>query len=283
MQAFDNRLVALSITIAGETVTYDQSYYILATGTKYVNGNFAEGTVRIDNISKKTRDLIINKTSQWNPNFQPASITLSVGRQSSGSFVLFSGDAIASNPTQPPDIALILRSLSFSGVFAIPNAFSAAPTTNIQAIAQQVADSLGLTLKFQSTSTRQIANYNFTGAAGKQIAKLAQLGIWAYQDGDSLIVTDPYGARTDVETIDIDTNNGLIGVPEVTEIGARARVLITREINIGTKVNLTSKINPAVNGAYTVIKLMFEIASRDTPFYWILEMQPNPYSLVANP
>ena len=276
--AFDNRLITLTIAVNGETIaTYDQNFYIIATGMTYTNGNFGECALRIDNISQQVRDQLVTATSQWgNLNRTPASITLSVGRESYGTFQIFNGNAIASNPTQPPDIGLMIRSLTKANLFGYPNAFTASPMASLKDICQNVAQSIGATLDFQATTNPLIGNYRFTGAQAKQVKKLNDLGINAYFDqaSDTLVVTD-YNAARELPVIQVNSDTGMIGVPEVTEIGVRARMLITNEIKIGSPVEIKSKINPASNGTYILQRLGFEIASRDVPFYWILDCQYN--------
>ena len=272
--AFDDRLITLTISLDGKTIaTYDQSFYIIATGMAYTNGNFGECALRIDNISQKVRDQLVTATSQWN-NLKraPAFITLSVGRESYGTFQIFSGNAIASNPSQPPDIGLTIRSLTQASLLGYPNAFAAPAMSSVKSICQNVAQSSGLALDFQAKNNPNIGNYHFTGAVGKQLQKLQDLGVSAYVDqgSNTLVVTD-YLSPREGGTIQVNSETGMIGVPEVTEVGVRVKMLITNQIKIGSQVQVTSKINPAANGIYILNKLGFEIASRDTPFYWILD------------
>ena len=272
--AFDDRLVTLDIELNGQKVTYNQDYYIIATGRRFTNGNFGECTIRIDNISKSTRDYLAAKTTPWIAQRQTAIVTLSVGRQSYGTFQLFNGNAIASNPTQPPDIGLIIRSLSQSGGLGYASSITAPAFATLQSVCQLIAQSQNppLTLDFQAKNNPQISNYHFTGSVAKQIQKLNDLGLaYAYVDNTTLVVTDLQTPRQ-VPTIALNAQTGLIGVPEVTEIGARARMLINNEVKIGAPVTLTSVVNPAVNGDYYITTLSYEVASRDTPFYWIMDL-----------
>ena len=275
MNAFDDRLITLTISLNNEVIaTYDQSFYLIASGRSYTNGICGECSLRLDNISKKVRDQLVTATSQFgNPNRTPAIITLSVGRQSYGTFQIFNGSAIASNPTQPPDIGFSIRSLSAQNLFGIPNAFVAPAMATVQSICQQVANAAGLTLDYQASSNPSIGNYRFTGAIGKQIQKLQALGVSAYIPSNSttLVVTD-YLAPRKLPTLQVNSSTGLIGVPQVSEVGVTAKVLITSEIQLGSPVQLTSALNPAANGLYVLNNLGFEIASRDIPFYWILNM-----------
>lgn len=284
--AFDNRRVALDVQILNpdtgaveETFSYDQSFFIVATGTKYTNGNFGEFVIRIDNISKASRDFLVTKTSLWTiitkAKRANANIVLSVGRESYGTFVICQGNAIASNPTQPPDIGLIFKSLALGANMGVVNAFTAAPMASLQSICEQVAQNNGLVLKYEAKQNPNIGNYHFTGAIPNQIKSLNNLGyINAFVDDPSktLVVTDQGRARQ-TPVIEVNAATGMVGVPEVTEIGARARMLIQNNVKVGDPVNLQSNINPAVNGKYYIAKLSFEVASRDTPFYWLMDLR----------
>ena len=272
--AFDDRLVTLQIKLKDQTVIYDQEYYIIASGLSMTNGLFGDAAIRIDNISKTNRDFLVAQTSPWpGRNTTPADVSLSVGRESYGTFQIFSGACIASNPTQPPDIGLTLRCISQSNLLGIPNVFSAPNMATVKTICEQVAAAAGLSLNYQATTNPNIGNYHFTGAIGKQIQDLKDLGISAYipQGGNVLVVTDYLAPRNDLELIQINSSTGMIGVPEVTETGIRVKMLINNQVQIGNSIQITSALNPVANGTYFINQLGFEIASRDTPFYWIID------------
>ena len=62
-----------------------------------------------------------------------------------------------------------------------------------------------------------------------------------------------------------------MGIPQVTQQGVNVTVMINPEIQLGGTVTIDSAMNPAANGTYKVIKINFEIANRDEPFWYILE------------
>ena len=139
-QAFDDRLVSLTVsTDDGTVLTYDQNYYIIATGTKFTDGTLGECALRIDNISKKTRDYLVSKCSPWVRPRSYVNLTLEVGRQSRGTFRLFEGQATAGNPTQPPNIGLIFTSLQNSALLGNIGSLNTGPTSSLQSICQQIA------------------------------------------------------------------------------------------------------------------------------------------------
>lgn len=272
--AFDNRLISLQITVDNETLTYDQSYAIVASGTKYTNGNFADFLIRIDNIAKTDRNFLTTKTSPWSPQRTNALVSLNVGRASYGTFQMATGNAIACNPTQPPDIGLILKSQAFAASMGFVGAFSAPPTASLKSICQQVATNLGIPLDYQATQNPTIGNYHFSGASLVQVKKLNELAnINAYIDNSSntLVVLDNGTGRINEPPIIVSSATGMVGVPEISEIGVRCKMLILNEIKVGSRIQIQSEINPAANGTYYIAKLGFEVASRDTPFYWLID------------
>lgn len=268
--AFDNRIIRLGIETDQGTRSYDESFYILATGLKYASAIASQCVVRIDNIDKKTRDYLITETSPFNLNRTPKRMTLDVGRQSYGTFRLFEGDVIASSPTQPPDIGLTFRSLTLS--FQLGNIVSntLAASTQLSVISQKVADDLGVPLEFLATD-KIITNYSFTGGALKQVQNLCECGqVDAFVDNNRLVVKNRGAARSPTPVL-INKHTGMIGIPEVTEQGVRVKVLIQNEIKLSDQITIESDINPSANGTYTIFKLGFELASRENPFYWVID------------
>ncbi len=63
----------------------------------------------------------------------------------------------------------------------------------------------------------------------------------------------------------------MIGIPEFTEQGIKVKMLLDNQTKLGGGLRITSSIYPAVNGDYVIYKLGFDIATRDTPFYYIAE------------
>lgn len=268
--AFDNRLLRLKIALDGQEYTYDQNYYITATGIKYTSGLLGECALRIDNISRNVRDTLIKQTSPFQTERKLATITLDAGRESSGLFTLFQGQAVASNPTQPPDIGLFIRSMEASYYLGstVTNWF---PSINLlSVIARRVADDMKLTLDFQATD-KTVADYSFSGAATKQVKKLNEIaGIVAFVDNTVLVVKDENKPRGD-SVAKINKNTGLIGVPQITEVGINVRVLMTGELRVGQKISVESDINPAASGDFIIYTLSYDVSSWDTPFYWVIE------------
>lgn len=291
----DPRVVKVGIEINGKLKVYED-LAIEATGTKFANSIQNECEIKITNLDKATRDYILTETSPFTLNRTPKLVTLDAGRVSYGTTRIFTGNvtttgqpakvkksgspkqkedtggvgSVGGNVSQPPDIMVVLKCLTGNyqkGNIIARNQKSLSP---LSIIAKQVSEDLNLVLDFQATD-RQIGNYSFSGAALKQVNKLAEMGrVDAYVDDGVLVLKDFNKAlRNKIKILNLET--GLIGIPEITEQGIKVKFLLDNQTTLGGLLRVQSKIYPAVNGDYTIYKLGFEIANRDTPFYWVAE------------
>jgi hypothetical protein len=265
----DPRIVRVGIEVDGQ-IKYYEGLNIVASGTKYANANQDECEVQISNIDKATRNYILTETSPFNKNRKRKKLIVEAGRQSYGASRIFVGDIVTSTVSQPPDITITLKALTGNFTKGDIIARNQPSQMSLKKISEQVARDLGVTLDYQAKE-KNIGNYSFNGGALKQIDKLGQAGgVNAYLDGDVLVVKD-YNVPLNGKMRILDLDSGMIGIPEVTEQGVRATFLLDNQTTIGSALKITSKIYPAVNGTYTIYKLSFNIASRDTPFYFIAE------------
>lgn len=265
----DPRLLRIGIQIGDQLKKYE-GLAMTASGTKYANANQNECEVKITNLDKATRDYLLTETSPFNKNKRRKVLTVEAGRVSTGYSLVFAGDITNAVGSQPPDITMTLKAATGDYAKGEIVATSQSGVVPLQTIASRVAQDLGLALDFQATA-KQIANYTFTGSAIKQVEQLGVMGrVNAYIDDQSLIVKNfnsPLARRSRVLSLD----SGMIGIPEFTEQGIKVKMLFDNQTVLGGGLQITSKLNPAANGLYTVFKLGFELASRDTPFYYIAE------------
>lgn len=270
MQGLDPRLITVAVEVNGGFKTYNQGLAITAKGTKYASALMNDCEVTISNLDKATQDYILTETSPYNLNRTPKLINIDAGRTSYGLSRIFSGNIYTSKPSQPPDIAVILTCLTRG--FDQGNVISRNQPGQValSKIAQQVANDLNLTLTFEADD-RQITNYNYSGSALNQITELGKFGpIDAYQDDQRLIIKNknkPLSSKTRI----VNLNTGMIGIPELTEQGIKVKFLLNNQTVVGGALQVTSNVYPAANGNYIIYKLSFDIASRDTPFYYIAE------------
>lgn len=274
MNELDPRVMRVGVEVGGAQIKwYDQQFAITASGTKYANPLQNECEVKITNVDKATRDYLLTETSPLNKNRTPKRLFVEAGRVSTGLAKVYEGDIVSAVGTQPPDIVVTLKAKT--GDFQKGNVVSRSKSqTNLSTIAQGVAADLGLQLDFQAKE-KQISNYSHSGAALKQVDRLGTTGaVSAYINNGVLVVKDlniPLKGRTRVLSLD----TGMIGIPEFTEQGIKVKMLFDNQTDLGFGLDITSIMNPAANGLYSVYKLQFELASRDTPFYLIAEAVRN--------
>lgn len=265
----DPRLLRIGIEIGGQLKLYED-LAMTASGTKFANANQNECEVKITNLDEATRNYLLTETSPFNKNKKRKILTVEAGRKSTGYSLVYTGDITNAVGAQPPDITLTLKAATGDYAKGQIIASSQPGIVPLRNIASRIAQDLGLSLIFEA-KPKQISNYSFTGSAVKQVEQLAAMGrVNAYIDDRALIVKD-FNAPLAKRTRELSLDTGLIGIPEFTEQGIKVKMLFDNQTVLGGGLNTTSKINPAANGLYTIFKLGFELASRDTPFYYIAE------------
>ena len=271
--AFDPRIVQLGIELESGA-NYFQDLFISARGVKYAGVVPNECEVIIYNLTQAQRNYLLSQTSPFQYPRNLKKMSLDVGRQSYGTFNLFEGNVIASSPTQPPDIGVILRSLT--GAFGLGQIIpiNQPGVSKLSTISKAVAASTGTTLDFQATD-KNISNYSFTGGASKQINKLADSGsVDAYIDNGTLVVKNR-GQALPGTPRPINANTGMVGIPEVDELGVHVKVMIDNSLKLGQRVTITSALNPTANGTYTIYSMAFELSNREPQFFYDLYVTNN--------
>lgn len=269
MAELDPRVIRVGVEVGGNVQTYD-GLAVIASGVKYANANQNECEVKITNLAKATRDYLLTETSPFNSNRVRKQLTLSVGRRSTGTSVLFVGDIVSVVGSQPPDVTVTIKCAT--GDYSKGDIVQRTQPglCSLRRIAAQVAQDLGLRLDFQCDD-RQIANYSFTGGALRQVDQLGAYGrVNAYVDDGELILKN-YGQPLRGSTRVLNLSTGMIGVPEFTERGVKVKMLYDNQTTLGSGLRIESQMNPAANGDYSIYKLGFEVASRDVPFYLLAE------------
>ncbi|WP_422930146.1 baseplate hub protein [Singulisphaera sp. PoT] len=269
--AFDPRIVRVGFDLPSGHVDLE-GLAIYASGRKYASGIQAECTCRVFNLTRERQNSILTTASPLLKQGQertPINMTLDVGRESYGTFRLFEGYVFQGGMTQPPDIGILLRSLTNNLLTGVIAGASQPRTALLSVIARSVAQANGLTLSFQAAD-KQINNWSVSGSAQQQINRLGQVGgVDAFVDNSTLVVIDSGKAR-DGDSVLINAQTGMVGIPQVTDIGVAVRVMINNAIQVGGSVTIESELNPAANGTFKVIQLNFEVASRDQPFWYTL-------------
>ena len=282
-KGLDPRVLRVTIDLSGELHCYELRdegadpacvglLAISAKGTKFTSSISNVCDIRISNIDKDVRDKLLSEGTPY-ARLSPAknTILIEAGRVSTDLHQVYKGDIITVGVTQAPDITLVMRAMTGKRFKLETTTISQPATAKFSLIAKQVAGELGVPLDFTAPDS-PIANFSFSGSLDGLIGELELLsvGIDVYLDDDRLIVKPRFEA-IDETTIQIDSEHGLIGIPEFIGVGVRCIVLLKTAIRLGQKLRLTSAVYPAVDGTYVIYRLDFDLASRDSPFFYILE------------
>lgn len=266
---FDDRIIQVDIQFPDGALTFEGlSIYI--TGQKFLSAMQNTCQCKILNLTKEQRNYILSRTSPLNINLTPVPMSIRVGRKSYGTFVLFNGYISMSKSTQPPDIGVILTSLTNN--FEIGNILSdtQSVSTSMQTIAQNIANNNNLTLDFQATD-KQISNFSYNGSVAYQVNELNDFGgIIAFLNNKVLTVLDAGKANNKGSRL-VSVATGMVGIPEFTHAGIIVRMMIDNTVQLGNMITIQSEMLPAANADYIIQKITFDAASRDQQFYYILD------------
>jgi hypothetical protein len=119
-----------------------------------------------------------------------------------------------------------------------------------------------------------LSNYSITGTSQQEMVYLNTFGNFTVflkkGDTDLLFVKNIFTYLTGTLRV-VSEANGMVGIPEWTELGVKVTFFIDSKTGPGSYLDIDSKRYPSFSGRYGVYKLGFNLASRDTPFYYIAE------------
>lgn len=280
--AFDPRIVRVTVSTSapasggniGPTqpgAIVFENLDIRVSGIMFTSSTFTQATVRLANLNQGQRNSVLTRASPFFPlngNRQPVNVLVDVGRVSWGkTFRLFEGTCWASEVTPAPDMSLTLTSLTNSFETSVVGANIEGEVSPITKIARNIAIRYGWNLNVNIKHDRNILNFNYNGSGQDAIKALEQIGgLNVFLVNGTLTVMDA-GSFVG-PTAPVSAANGMVGIPQACEMGVRVKTLIRPDIQIGGAFQLSSQVNPAVNGTWFIKQLRFEVTSRDDPFWY---------------
>lgn len=262
----DQRIVRVGLEIDGVLNRYE-GLRVKASGTKYTDPTQNDCSITITGLKADTRGFILSATDPFKPNPKQPRLTLEVGRESLGYFVLYVGDITSAEITAPPDIDLNLKCKTNNQNNAKIVAVSTGERVTLKQLSEQCAMNNGLELAFQAIN-KNIANYNFTGTASQQIVSLQRAGnVNCFVDDGRLIVKDAGAPLKDRVRI-LGMNSGLVGIPKRTDKGVQVQYLIDAESQLGGTLRLDSKADKSLNGDYEITELKYDIDTHGDNFFY---------------
>ncbi len=267
----DQRIVIVTLIADGVSTTYE-GLSIEAKGIKTSETVMSQCDVTILNLKSEDRERILKETNPFFINQgKRISIIVEAGRESYGTTVLYTGRVFRSRATPKPNLGVVLKCIQGFDNKAKIVSRSATEITNLSSIARWVAEDNGYNLSFEITD-KKIARYSFTGSAQAALSQLEALadGANVYVDNKTLYIKNSDQPAKGLPVRILDKSTGLLWA-DGTEYGAKVKMLFDSVTKIGGQIDLTSEVNPSLNGSYVVRKLPFHITSRGQPFYYVAE------------
>lgn len=270
VSAFDGRLIEMEITFpTGKSYSFDQNFMIRAAGTKFASANQASCEITVYNLTRTLREELITACSPLGDRKNLPTISLQIGRVSTGTFLLYVGNVISANLTQPPDIGMSFRALTNNALLGAIAATQQPAQSQLSTISQQVAQSLGANLDNQA-SEKTIQNFSYTGSPLQGVNKLNECGgVTAFCDNNTLVVLDSNVPRKSPSRV-LNEATGMVGIPQITEQGVVVTMMADNSVVLGGQITIESALNPAANGTWFIIRIDYDVASREQPFFYTL-------------
>ncbi len=250
-----------------------KNYNITAKGTKVTSSISSECEFTITGIQRETQNKILKKCSPGTiGSSNGVTVYLDVGRESYGAAQYFKGDVYRAYPIGKPDMGIRLKCLTgYANKRTTVQRGGLAEFTSLKQIATWVAADCGYSLSFEITD-KKIRSYSFTGSAHESLIHLEKLAdAEVYVDNDTLYVKEQATKASGKVIYSVNNTDANLLSAQATETGVVVKMLFNPNVTIGSVIDLTSELNPAIDGQYSIYKLNFDVSKRGTEFYLTVE------------
>ena len=180
-------------------------------------------------------------------------VTVRAGDTSSCDTVVFNGtiNFAYCDATKAPDVCFRVFAIGghIERIKPAP-AFSAPGSSDVGQVMGTLAKSIGRTFEDNGVSGLKVQNLNLPGAALQQISALARMsGLEWTLEKDKLAAWKPGNARTGATT-EISKDTGMVSSPAFVASGIVVTTLFQGTLKFGTKINVTSILQPACGSWY---------------------------------
>ena len=279
----DTRIIRVTLSMPGGDVIIDQSLNVKVKVNKAALHIQNRASIDVVGLSKSLREQLLSQFTAWNKRLVDqgrasqkwinvkiqAGYKTSRGEQIS---TIFKGQVVLCEPTMPPPnvgvrITCFTRQIDKTAFVSEP----APHSTTFARYVEWAAGQMGFGANFVcETSYNDVVISNparsISVVSGLliDIQSIHRPNVAAFVDDDVLIVKDRNKIINPAEVADIKR---FIGIPTWTEWGAEFRCMFDGYIKLAQAVEVTSELNPSLNGRYVVTMLEYELTSRDIPFY----------------
>lgn len=189
--------------------------------------------------------------------------------------LIFDGDIVEALPTDPPDVWLETKALSgyYNNKTQTTKSYNGA--IGIKNLCQDYAAVNGLGLNDESTGSRVLSGFEFTGDKYKVFSELNNIGdVTVWEEDGILNVIDKNAVRkTRDEIIISEESSAMIGIPHIDNIGAEVSMLFNNRVVLGGVARLETKRIPSASGRYMIYEYSHVGSLRETDFYTKLKMR----------
>lgn len=192
--------------------------------------------------------------------------------------VIFVGQIVLCEPTSPPpDIGVRITAFTqqIDRTTLITDDRPPFQTT-FKEYAAWVAKQMGIRLdcstSYDSTTiTNASRGYHYVSALLPDLQDMNRPDVAAFVDDDVLIVRDRDAIINPGSTSYVTE---FIGIPMWTEWGVSFTCMFDTSIRLAQASDLTSKMNPSLNGVYVNMEIDYDLSSRDRAFYVTVGANP---------
>ena len=127
------------------------------------------------------------------------------------------------------------------------------------------------------TLNKKIDEFSYTGSVYNLLDKIQSMlggfsiggkSVFLSAYNDNTFVWNP--ETTDGQTLYISKESGMVGVPEITDIGANVKMLLNTKVRTGSRIYLHSDRVPDASGEYIITQIIHEGEVRGTAWYTTL-------------
>lgn len=264
-----NRVVAVDISTASGQTKRLQGIDVKFNVEKFMSELSNQATIELCNLSRDDMEYLTTFTSQWIAQQVPKSISLYAGYEDAGgASLIYTGNIVEAVPSSPPDIWLSCKAIT--GYYKKKETISKTiiQPISVKELCEQVSTWTELRLSFESTVSKVLDSFSFTGNKIDLIGELNRIGgLIAFEDDGLLNVLDVDAIRKGTFIRQMSEKSGMVGIPKVNAMGCDVTCLLDNSLKIGQLIELESTLIPQANGKYQIITIRYDGHYRGNPFY----------------
>ena len=267
-QSFSKKIIEIAITLKGGTFEGEGA-------TKTFKGFACNVTVTKPGLPDKNTALVdiyglsqetMAQLAQLNPKplASPNSvISVRAGNDGSHLALIYRGDITHAwaDFSQAPNPFMHFEAGTGDHAQQIPDPpMSVTDSADVHQLFAHFAQKAGYTYEKNANVTGSVKNAHLSGSAYDKMIGLAKLKGYDLIVDDGNVTVCPLGEARFGAAESLDTNNGLVNYPKLTETGIQCRCLFNPNLMFGGLVKVKSTV-PGANGTWVITKLTHYLTS----------------------